>query len=270
MHIRTKTIFTIVISLMAVVIANLFASPLSPLQGFSEVPEGKVIDFGVEAETMSLLVEQDADAHLAPEVVEVSNETPEFDMQVQECIAGFASELATQVVAEAEAAEAEAEAQAEDIDEESSSQYPISATEAEIQLVVQAVQHEVGCDPTYFQGYDFDVIQQCMAKVILNRVGRTGFADTIDGVIDQPGQFMPRSQLTKFSPTEERTRKNVIAVLNGDASQIPDNLIFEMSFTSSDVERNLGVMERQVGDVELYYDGMARSADGRYLYFAMQ
>ena len=143
----------------------------------------------------------------------------------------------------------------------------ISISEEEIDMLVQAVQHEVGNNPYYFPGYNFDYIQQCMTRVIINRVGKKGFANSVTGVLSQPGHFMPLEELSSFDENDKRTRKNVLAVLYGE-DNIADTLVFEMSFTNLDETHNIKVMEKQVGDVIPYY--AAITADNRYLLFALQ
>lgn len=143
----------------------------------------------------------------------------------------------------------------------------ITISEKEIDMLVQAVQHEVGNNPYYFPGYNFDYIQQCMAKVIINRVGKQGFANSVTDVLSQPGHFMPLENLSDFDPNDETTRQNVLSVLYG-TDNIPDSLVFEMSFTSLDVNHNIEIMEQQVGDVIPFYSAL--TADNRYLLFAMQ
>ena len=144
----------------------------------------------------------------------------------------------------------------------------ITISSEDVDLIVKAVQHEVRNDPTSFAGYDFDIIQQCMALTILNRIGRPGFADSVEGVLTQPEQFMPLSNLEQFDANDSTTRRNVLAVLNGESKVSAPNLVFEMSFESWDQDTNIGVMEAQVGDVIPYY--AAINSEGRYLLFAEQ
>lgn len=139
-------------------------------------------------------------------------------------------------------------------------------SQEDVNLIVKAVQHEVRNDPDSFPGYDFDTIQQCMALAILNRVGKPGFADSVYGVICQPGQFMPLEDLTPFDAEDPTTLKNVIAVLEGRSKVNAPDLVFEMSFTSLDAHKNVMSMEEKVGDVVPYYSAV--NNQGRYLLFA--
>lgn len=145
---------------------------------------------------------------------------------------------------------------------------PTILTEEEISLVVQAVQHEVGTNPDFYPGYeyDFDYIQQCMARVIINRIGRDGFGNTLIEVLTKPRQFMPIENLSDYDPYDERTRQNVLAVING-TDGISDDVLFEMSYKSHDLERNMENMKSQlVCEVSAYY--YAFTAEGRMLIFA--
>lgn len=135
----------------------------------------------------------------------------------------------------------------------------------ELDLIVKAVQHEVGNNPSYFPGYDFDYIQQCMAGVILNHVGKPDFAGSVYGVLTDPGHFMPLENLARFSATDKQTLKNVLAVIYGKV-HIDSNVIFEMSFTSPDMGTNQNKMESLVGKVEIYHTAV--TADNRYLVYA--
>lgn len=140
----------------------------------------------------------------------------------------------------------------------------VQVSDYEFNWIVQAVQHEVGNSASYYPSYNFDTIQKYMASVIINRIGKNGFADTASGVLSQSGQFMSVSELAAFDPYDRQTMKNVQAVLNGDFSS--SNVVFEMSFESQDASYNQSVMEEQVGSVIPIYSAI--SADGRYLMFA--
>lgn len=138
-------------------------------------------------------------------------------------------------------------------------------SEYEINLLCQVVQHEVGYNESYFPGYDFDYIQQLMTKVVLNRIGRNGFKDTLYEVICQKGQFMPIENLSEYDPYETTTRKNVLHVINKE-DNISEDLIFEMSFSSTDLYSNIYKMELQVGDIQAYYSAI--TANNRQIIFA--
>lgn len=149
-----------------------------------------------------------------------------------------------------------------------SNNIPTILTEEEISLVVQAVQHEVGTDPNFYLGYDydFDYIQQCMARVIINRIGRDGFGNTLMEVLTKPKQFMPIENLSSFDPYDERTRRNVLAVING-IDNISNDVLFEMSYKSHDLDRNMENMESQIGcKLSAYF--YVFTAEGRMLIFA--
>ena len=110
-------------------------------------------------------------------------------------------------------------------------------TEKEIRTLVLAVQHEVGKTPDYFPYCnDFDKMQKCMARVIVNRIGQSGFGDTLEEVLNQKNQFtgllddiahywdLPNSN--QFDPEDRRTINNVKSVING-TDGISHNLYFE-------------------------------------------
>lgn len=149
------------------------------------------------------------------------------------------------------------------VEEEDSYIVPIETSD--IGLLVQAVQHEVGASASYYPDDDLDVIQQCMTRVIINRIGKEEFADSIYEILSTPGHFMPLEELTEFDSQDERTTQNVLTVLNGE-DNLSEEIIFEMSFVTLDIEHNLEVMEEQVGPVDLYMS--ATTADGRCLIFA--
>lgn len=139
-------------------------------------------------------------------------------------------------------------------------------TEYEIDLICCAVQHEVGSSANFYPDSDFDEIQQSMTRVIVNRIGRKGFRDSVEGVLTQSGQFMALSKLKRFDPKEEATRKNVMAVLNGE-DNLSSDLIFEMSFKNTNVEESLQKMANMLGET-IRPTLTAISAEGRLLIFA--
>lgn len=151
------------------------------------------------------------------------------------------------------------------VDEYEKPKYVIHITPQEIDMLVQLVQHEVGTSASYYPGYDFDYIQQCMAKLVINRVQHSNFPKSVSEVIKQKGQFENWKRCFKFSPTHERTRRNVEFVLFGN-DQISDKLLFQMSFTNSSIKRNIKRMKRKVGPIKAYHTAV--SADKRHIIFA--
>lgn len=143
----------------------------------------------------------------------------------------------------------------------------VPATEYEINLVVQAVQHEVGAWEDFYPDADLDEVQQIMARVIINQVGLPGCGDSIYEVLFlHPGHFMPIEELEGIDPFEERTRRNVLKVLKGEDSHSP-KVTIEMSFSRScTFEDSIEVMESQVGPVNPYF--WTTTAEGRLLVFA--
>lgn len=102
--------------------------------------------------------------------------------------------------------------------------------EWEINLVCQMIQHELGSDPNFFPGYDFNHLQQCEARVILNRLGTHGWNNVAD-IILAKNQFVPSlDEISSFNPYEPTTRANVMKVLRGEDG-IRDDLLISMSWS---------------------------------------
>lgn len=141
----------------------------------------------------------------------------------------------------------------------------IPVTEEDIGLIVQAVQHEVGSHQSYYPWADIDKIQQCMARVIINQVGRPDCGYNIYDVLFHPGHFTNIERLYNYDPEEPTTLKNVMTVLRGEDNQSSE-IIFEMSFVNSTLDESLEIMEKQVGSVNPYF--WTTTADDRLLVFA--
>lgn len=122
-------------------------------------------------------------------------------------------------------------------------------SEREFDILVLAVQHEVGKTNEYnlYPNANFDYIQQAMASVIVNRIGDTRFGETIEEVLSQDGQFegllydishpenfKHRNQL---NVNDARTRENCLKVLN-NSSDLTDakQLLFESSYETEDLQ----------------------------------
>ncbi len=145
--------------------------------------------------------------------------------------------------------------------------YNLTLSNDDIALICCMVQHEVGSSYSGFPGYDFDYIQRCMARVIINRIGRPQNANTVVGVITQPGQFVASLNHLKkpgIDPNDETTRRNVMAVLNGDDG-ISEKLLFEMSFPEYDPS-NYEAIPRILGKAKVYFEAINNT--GRHLIFA--
>lgn len=125
-------------------------------------------------------------------------------------------------------------------------EFIIAFSNKELDMLVQAIQHEVTCDEAAFPDEDLDKIQQCMARVIINQVLDDEFKDTIYGVLSDPGHFMPLENLEAFDPHDERTLKNAMTVLKGEDSH-SSKIFYEMAFKSFNLKNNLAEMEIQVG-----------------------
>lgn len=118
-------------------------------------------------------------------------------------------------------------------EETSNESYNYGLTDWEINMLVQAVQHETNFDPTFYVNGDIDTVQQLMAASIINRIGQPGFGTNyttptnLSEVLansEQYGNIL--YELNYFDANDARTRQNVMAVLNGEV-WVPDDLYFE-------------------------------------------
>lgn len=106
-------------------------------------------------------------------------------------------------------------------------------TDWEIDMLVQAVQHETNNDPNYYVNFDLNKVQQLMTASIVNRIGQPGFGvgyttpSNLGEVLENSYQYDNiLNELNYFNPNDETTRKNVLAVLTG-AVWVPSDLYFE-------------------------------------------
>ncbi len=130
-------------------------------------------------------------------------------------------------------------------------------TEYEIGLICQLVQHEVGNNPEFFPEYDFDQIQRYMARTVINRIGMNNWHNAED-VITAPRQYCSLEELSSLDAYDEVTRRNVIAVAEGE-DEISEDVLFEMSWSADvSIEEAWESMERQCGEI---YDVYAVYAD---------
>lgn len=142
----------------------------------------------------------------------------------------------------------------------------IPVTEDDINLVVMAVQHEVGSSRSFYPNADLDTIQQCMARVIINQVLEGRWGNSVSEILFYPGHFMDIERLWKYDPYEETTRKNVLTVLRGEDS-LSSTITIEMSFSSTcTFDESIEIMESQVGPVIPYF--WTVTAENRLLIFA--
>lgn len=152
-------------------------------------------------------------------------------------------------------------------------------TEEDIRTLILAVQHEVGINPDYYPCcQDFDKLQRCMARVIVNRIGQSGFGNTLKEVLNQKNQFtgllddiahyqdLPNSK--QFDPEDRRTFNNVMSVING-TDGISHDLVFErcsLSGQSSIYEAWEYAKSKFLADtIYLYY--YEETGDGRFIMF---
>lgn len=152
-------------------------------------------------------------------------------------------------------------------------------SQKELDILVLAVQHEVGKSPEYFPTANFDQIQQAMASVIVNRIGNETFGKTLEEVLNQENQFTgllddishPESFDNKdqLDVNDERTRENCLKVLNGTSKlNNNDQLLFERcTLTEEDLQD--AWKEMQSGYIsKLFLHYAFKTADGRYIMFA--
>lgn len=152
-------------------------------------------------------------------------------------------------------------------------------TETEIDVLVLAVQHEVGTNPGYYPNCDdFDKLQRAMCRVIYNRIGAPGFGNTLQEVLLQKNQFtglledishyweIPNSE--QYNPKDERTRANVMAVLNGE-----DGLSSDIYFERCSLRGQSSIYEAWEYVTSLYasptiaLEYYEETADGRFIMF---
>lgn len=152
-------------------------------------------------------------------------------------------------------------------------------TETEIDVLVLAVQHEVGTNPGYYPNcQDFDKLQRAMCRVIYNRIGKPGFGNTLQEVLLQKNQFtgliddishyweIPNSE--QYNPKDERTRANVMAVINGT-----DGLSSDIYFERCSLRGQSSIYEAWEYVKSLYasptiaLEYYEETSDGRFIMF---
>ena len=144
----------------------------------------------------------------------------------------------------------------------------------QINLLVQAVQHETGNSPEFYPNGDFDIVQQYMAASIINRIGQPGFGaegttpTSVWEVLNNPIQYGNMlNELSWFDAYDERTRANVLAVINGTV-YTPKNLYFERcSEINEDYWSAMESFYNQY-NTGIVIDYMSPTAEGRYIIFA--
>ena len=102
-----------------------------------------------------------------------------------------------------------------------------------IESVGCIVEHEVGYNESYYPGFDFDELQQIMAKSVINRLRSSDFPNNLYYLVNQDGQYPGVWDYIceNHHLVEERTQINVIKVLyNREDYYIPDDVYFEHSF----------------------------------------
>lgn len=163
-------------------------------------------------------------------------------------------------------------------------------SEFDLDILCQFVLHEVGNNADFFVGdVDIDLMQQCIASCVTNRILSTDPAlpeTTVFDTLASPGFLGPddmnalidddedtHSSLEDYDPHDERTRQNVMKVLLGETI-VPYDLIFEMGWKIYDENGNIvydvdiieARMEEDLGEIEIFYS--AKSKEGYFCVFA--
>ncbi|MBR0491455.1 MAG: hypothetical protein IJJ82_05355 [Clostridia bacterium] len=102
-----------------------------------------------------------------------------------------------------------------------------------MQGIACLTEHEVGFDPDYFIGYDFDEIQQTMAASVINRMRSEDFPYGFPKVVNQEGQYpdMWEYICKNHSYVSRETLINVLKVYYHKSDySIPKDIFFEHSF----------------------------------------
>ena len=90
--------------------------------------------------------------------------------------------------------------------------------------------HELGIDPKFFPGYDFNKLIQGYAIIILERLGTHGW-ETIEDVLLAPNQFISSlNEISQIDPDVPIIRENVMKVLCGEVDSERLNLRIAMSW----------------------------------------
>lgn len=145
-------------------------------------------------------------------------------------------------------------------------------SEAEICMLVQAVQHET----KIFESYsNYDMIQQYMAASIVNRIGEDGFgtdystAYTVYDLLANSSQYDNIiEELDYFDAYDYTTRQNVYKVLNGSADT-PEYLYYERCSEIGEdfytAQNNFYAEYPECTEMQIVY--MELSSEGRYIIF---
>ena len=96
----------------------------------------------------------------------------------------------------------------------------------EMQILANVILHEAP--------YCTDRHQQLVAQVVLNRKESPMFPNTVEAVVNQPGQYNPvytRNLPTWDTADEEQQRafRNAIAAMNGEV-ECPENVVYQSEF----------------------------------------
>lgn len=115
-----------------------------------------------------------------------------------------------------------------------------SYSDSDLDLLARLIYVENGCE------WMPDWVQLYTGSVVLNRVNSPLYADTIEGVIYEPGQYVP-SALYNSTP-DERTYENARLLLEG-GSVLPAEVMGQNGFNAGD------------GTYAVYYDEVLGSTE---------
>lgn len=102
-----------------------------------------------------------------------------------------------------------------------------------IEGIACLTEHEVGFDAAYFEGYDFDEIQQTMAASVINRMRSEDFPYGFSQIVNQDGQYpgMWEYICKHHKNVKRETIVNVLKVYYHKSDySIPKDIFFEHSF----------------------------------------
>lgn len=169
------------------------------------------------------------------------------------------------------------EVKSKSVDSEDDTTVPSIISDTDMDMLVLAVQHETGLNPGYYPDEDFDLLQQAMASVIWNRIGKPGFADSLEDVLSQEGQFDGLlddiknidglANANQFNVNDSRTRKNCIAAINGELYNGEKILFERCSIDESSLwEAWRNMQSCYSKQLSLVYS--FETSDGRWIMFA--
>lgn len=124
-----------------------------------------------------------------------------------------------------------------------------------VESIGSIVEHEVGYNESYYPYYDFDYLQQLMAKSVVNRLRSSAFPDDLYRVVNQEGQYPGVWEYicNNHHRVKENTQVNVIKALYKCDYTIPADIFFEHSFaldTNLEEATDIGEDTPAVGNLD--------------------